>query len=280
MKAFIHQYILAAVLATVIGTFAPSARAALEIKKSDIIEIDDVSKYAYSLSYADMTKMVEDAGKLPTGNATLSSGGKFFDDILEASSNIRMTMEITGSYDAGTGIDTRKWNSGFVYASGGTAQSFFTYKFDFTNAGYEIASFTVKENLYAANQTRSVTTQYSTDGTTWIDADSSDFTNVLRTTTSITSGTFSIGTSSPISLASGVSALYYRVVFTSPSGTTAFSAQQSWNRLNGTTGTNNLSFFEVNFDLTPAPVPEPATIAMLAGSGVLVFVLFRRRFRN
>ncbi|MDR1282348.1 MAG: PEP-CTERM sorting domain-containing protein [Opitutaceae bacterium] len=277
MKTFIHQYILAAALATVIGTFSPSARAALEIKKSDITEIDGVSKYAYSLSYADMTKMVEDAGKDPeNGNATLlpGSGGKFFDDIFEASDNIRLMVEASGV------AGSRKWNSGFVYANGGTAQSSFTYKFDFTSAGYEIASFTVKENLYAANQTRSVTTQYSTDGTTWIDADSSDFTNVLRTTTSITSGTFSIGTSSPISLASGVSALYYRVVFTSLNGTTALSNQQSWNRLNGTTGSSNLSFFEVNFDLTPAPVPEPATIAMLAGSGVLVFVLFRRRFRN
>ncbi|MDR1284466.1 MAG: PEP-CTERM sorting domain-containing protein [Opitutaceae bacterium] len=257
---------LVALLATILAAFAPSARAALEIQKSDITEANDVFTYNYSFTYADMIKMITDAGKDYTQNgAVLTSGGKFFDDIFSASSDIRLMVE--------------KGGDAFIHANSKTVQSSFTYKFDLANAGYEITSFTVTDRLYAANQDRAIVTQYSTDGATWTDTDG-NLTNILRATTSITSGTFSNGTSPVITLASGVSTLYYRVVFTSLNGeATQFYSQQSWNRLNTQSG--NSGFFEVNITLAPASIPgptipEPATIPILAGIGALGSGLFHR----
>lgn len=274
-----------------LGLSVSPARAALEIGKSDIIETlgenGDVStwKYGYELSYADVVKTFEDKGYSPTSGASstyipLSSGGKFFDDIFEASSNIRLTMYSRSS----------AWTDSQVWASGGTGESYFTYKFDFTNAGYEITSFTVKDILYAVNattQTRSVTTQYSTDGVTWTDA-GGNLTNILRTTTSITSGTFTGGTSSLITLDPGVSTLYYRVLFAPTGGPATSGDNTSWNRLNGNAGGNNSNFFEVNFSLTPASIPEPsipepATVTLLSGaivSGLSLLLRLRLRSRS
>jgi hypothetical protein len=256
---------IAVLLAPVIGAFATSAHAALEIKKSDITETNNVFTYNYSFTYADMIKMINDAGRTPTATSVATTG-KFFDDIFSTDgSTIRLMVEANTT--------DQVWTNAYIQANGTGAQISFTYKFDFTDAGYEIASFTVKDSLYAANQDRAVVTQYSTDGTTWTDTEG-NLTNILRTT----AGNAGIqgGTSSLITLASGVSTLYYRVLFTSLDGTTSttFGTQQSWNRTNA--GLADASTFAINVTLTPVPVPEPATVTMLTGASVLVFGLLRR----
>ncbi|WP_052362460.1 hypothetical protein [Geminisphaera colitermitum] len=270
MKSSICHSLLATVAC--LGLLVPSTRAALSITADKITTTEGSSTYGYTLTYDDMLAAITAAGHIPTtsttttATSTLSTGGKFFDDIFDKSANIRLSAESKSS----------AWNNVFIYASGGTTQSYFTYKFDFTAAGYQIESFTVKDALYTVNQTRSVTTQYSTDGITWTDTDGA-LTNVLRTSTSITSGITS-GISPSITLSSGISTLYYRVVFTSlPPGTATFNAQQSWNRSNGTAG-QNANLFAINFNLTS--IPEPASIAPLIAAAALGFVCWTRCHRR
>lgn len=264
-----HRFILQSILVAMPFLLACGVHAALTIGKNDITTTADASQYTYSLTHADMTKMADDAGKNPeNGTTALTSGGKIFTDIFEQTDNIRLTVETTGS------VGSKKWYNAFINANGGTAQSHFTYKFDFSNAGYKIDSFTVTDCVYAVNQTRSVTTQYSTDGVTWTDANG-DLTNVLRSSTA--GNNITSGTHPSITLTSDTSSLYYRVVFTSIDGTSNFNAQQSWNRSNGSSG-QNANLFSINFSLTP--IPEPATVATLLAVATLGLACLVRRNRN
>ncbi|EIP98339.1 PEP-CTERM putative exosortase interaction domain-containing protein [Opitutaceae bacterium TAV1] len=254
--------------AAILLTGAPSASAALEIKATDVTENAGAFGYTYSLGYADLTAAATAADKDPAGGNVNLQSGKLFDDVFSISANIYQKMEASSG----------AWTNGYIFANGGTAQSSFTYKFDFTSAGYEITSFTVKDILFSTSANsywsgmKSVTTQYSLDGTHWTD---------LRSTTSLTGGsnTFTGGTSSTITLSSGESIVYYRVLFESLNGTTTLGSEQSWNRLNGITGANNANFFEVDFNLAPASIPEPAAMAALLGAGVVGYALIRR-FRS
>lgn len=221
-----------------------SSIAALVIGSSDITG----GEFSYSLSFGDLA------------NAT-----KFDADVFS------QTGVSLGSDGSGTG------ERRYLKADAGLTNASFVYKFDFSSAGYDVTSVSFSEYLLINNS--SITTNSSTTTTQW----SVDGVNWTTIRTLSRTGAQTIGTSvgaTNVDFAALVDSdaldalpntVYYRVTFTSLSGSFILNSQQ-WGR-SGPDQTN----FSANFTLVSAAVPEPSTYAVLAGIAGLAFAFCRRR---
>lgn len=219
-----------------------SAWAALVIESTDIAD----NRYSYSLSFADMATSTKfDADVFSQAGVSVGSDG--------------------------TGAGERR----YLRANAGLTSASFTYKFDFSEAGYAATSVSFGEYLLinnssiAANESKT-TTQWSVDGVEWTDVRTLTRTGSQSTGTS--TGTISVDFAALVgsgALDALPETVYYRVTFTSLTGAFILNSQQ-WNR-GGPDQTN----FSANFTL--APIPEPSAFALLVGACGLVATCMRRR---
>lgn len=227
-----------------VGSIAATSHAALVISNGDVGSVT-ANHYVYSLSYTDIAP---DNSPNPT---TITSGGKFFNDILN-SSNITVRS---------TGVDTGERH--FVTTTQGVTTASFTYKFDFTTTDYRPTSLSLTDMCYVTADPGNTSTQvtaWSTDGVTW---------NQIRTKTTAPTAGRTTETSGPgavtIALASQPAAIYYRVTWAS----NAFFIQDGnqWARISESAAQPNFIA-----DFTVVAVPEAASLSLLAvaGAGLLL----------
>lgn len=186
--------------------------------------------------------------------ADLQNATKFDNDIF-SKTNVSVFQE-------GSGTDQRN----FIRAEVGKTYAELVYKFDFTTTNYRPTELALSDFILVNTATGTLVgkSEYSVDGSNWA---------TIRTKTSTgkaeTSGfgTTSITLSSP-------DVVYYRVTFSITDATLAINGAQ-WNRLGSGSGT----WFTANFTVTEAtPIPEPSTLVLLAGVGVLCLSALYRRF--
>lgn len=138
----------------------------------------------------------------------------------------------------------------YVMAQPGDTQASLTFIYDFSRSKYKPTSMVVTDSLksvYSSTRSTTVTTAYSTTGTTW---------TPIRSITTVgkTSDQASAGTSASISLSSA-SIVYYRVTFAANTG--AFgNASDRWNTLQPSGGN---APFQIVFTLSGSSV-APVTI--------------------
>ncbi|MFA6962116.1 MAG: PEP-CTERM sorting domain-containing protein [Opitutaceae bacterium] len=233
-------------LAALGAVLASSTFASLVIDTSSITG----NSYSYSLSFDD-----------------LANSTKFNADVF-SQSNVSVSAD-------GSGAGERR----YIAASTGATSASLVYKFDFTTAGYEASSVSFKDYILLNNtaiptNSSTATTQWSVDGVNWTNIRTKTATGTQQTSNGTTTIDFAnlVATSVLTALPDTV---YYRVTFTSLSGTFIVNSQQ-WDRASPGT-----SQFTADFTLTSSSVPEPSTFALMAGVAGLIFVgVSRRRMRR
>ncbi|MDR1282252.1 MAG: hypothetical protein LBK99_15735 [Opitutaceae bacterium] len=216
-------------LAASCSSLATLANAALAITDDDITN----NAYTFSISFDDLINNAK------------------FSNALYSSSNI------FGANTEGTGDSERR----YVTPNQGQTSASFVIAFDFSQAGYEITGFSIKDSLYINNTTSSASIAGESGWTTDL-ADPGTRIRVINSTGTPQSSS----SSKDYSLTQASSIVYYTVAFTATN--TTFAAKNvQWSR----SAPGGIPF-EITFALAPAQVPEPATTAILAGVSVLLLV--------
>ncbi|AHF93986.1 hypothetical protein OPIT5_02150 [Opitutaceae bacterium TAV5] len=221
-------------LAASCAAFASLANGALVITADDITN----NSYTFSISFDDLVDNAK------------------FSDALYSSSNI------FGANTESSGTNERR----YVTPEQGQTTASFIIAFDFSQTGYAITDFSIKDSLYI-NNTGSGTIRGESLWTT----DLADPGTQIRVIASTGTPQSSASTKSyTLTETSGI--VYYVVNFTATN--TTFAAKNTqWSR-----GGPGASPFEITLNLTPSQVPEPSTYALLAGGlGLATALLWRRR---
>ncbi|MDR1283269.1 MAG: PEP-CTERM sorting domain-containing protein [Opitutaceae bacterium] len=230
----------ALVLAVSCTALVTLANAALVITTDDIID----NTYSFSISFDDLVDNTK------------------FENALYSSTNI---------YGATNEKPGESSERRFVVPVTGTFEASFVIAFDFTQAGYTIADFTIRDTLFISNTTNGTTITGMSSWTTGLANSGTQIRTVLAPGGA--GGQESRGTTFwTIPEAETQSIIYYVVTFAGTNPGRTLGTNTQWNRAGGQ---YNTTTFLVNFDLVP--VPEPSTYAILIGIISTSATLFWRR---